>query len=235
VPQNYILSTVGPDETRELTRASRHITFSHGDILGHDHTPIRDLFFPSSGMVSIVVELEDGECVETAMVGYRGVLGSAAAFGGDEHVGTGFGQIPGEGWLVPRARAIALCERNGAFRHLLFRQEQYMLAQAQQTAACNGRHMLSRRLASWLLRARAITGSDQLGLTQEYLAHMLGVQRATVSVAAAALADTGAIDYRRGRVQIRDADLLGAHACECHRALAERRTRLFSCDSPVPA
>lgn len=233
--RNDILSTLTPPEGGELRSAARHIKFVHGDILGQDNAPISDVFFPSSGMVSVVVEFADGECVETAMLGYRGALGAAAAFGATEHIATGFGQIPGDGWLVPGAMVIALSERNGRFRQSLFRQEQYLQAQAQQTAACNGRHTLQRRLASWLLRARAIAGSDHLGLTQEYLAQMLGVQRASVSGAASLLADTGAIEYRRGRVEIRDVDLLGSHACACHSMLAARRERLFACENALPA
>lgn len=146
--RNDILSTLAPHESDELQSAARHIRFGHGDIIGQDSTPISDVFFPSSGMVSVVVEFADGECVETAMLGYRGALGGATAFGGTEYIATGFGQIPGEGWLVPGGKVIALCERDARFRHALFRQEQYLAAQAQQTAACNGRHTLQRRLAS---------------------------------------------------------------------------------------
>jgi len=163
---NNILSAIEASDRAELTNAGHHITFGHGDVLGQRDEAIDHVFFPVSGMVSVVVELEDGECVETAMLGHRGALGGALAFGATEHAATGFGQIAGEGWLVPGGRVVDICQRSERLRDLLFRQEQFLLSQAQQTAACNGRHTLPRRVASWLLRARAVVGSDKLGLTQ---------------------------------------------------------------------
>jgi len=173
---------------------------------------------------------EDVDRIEAGMVGRRGMIGGSALFGGRTHLCTSFAQLPGNGWIIKAADLIELAERSAGIRDLIFSNEQYTLSQAQQTAACNAKHRIPQRLATWILRAQFDTGEDELLLTQEFLAQMLGVQRASVSMFAGALQDKGLIFYRRGRVRVLDGEGLAREACECHATLRNRHRSLFEAE-----
>jgi CRP-like cAMP-binding protein len=224
---NSILSRLASEDCQSLLRRAERVRFEREAVLAEIGSPIERVLFPLSGMVSIVVELTDGARTECAMLGARGALGALAAFGAERHTATAICQIPGECWSVPAVDVAELAGQNGDFRGLLLWQEQFLQAQAQQTAACNARHNVSERLASWLLRSREAIGSDKVTLTQEVMAQMLGVQRASVSMSAGRLAAAGAIEYTRGRIQILDAQKLADSACECHDALKQCHRSLF--------
>jgi CRP-like cAMP-binding protein len=224
---NDILSRLHRSHPDFVTRQARQVSYVHGDIVGEAGAPIEDVLFPSSGMISLVVDLADGDRIEAGMVGRRGMVGSSALFGSRTHLTTAFAQLPGSGWSMRASDLIELADREPGVRELFFRNEQYTLAQAQQTAACNAKHRIPQRLAAWILRAHYDSGEDELLLTQEYLAQMLGVQRASVSMFAGGLQDKGLIFYRRGRVRILDRAGLEAEACECHATLRGRHSRLF--------
>lgn len=224
---NRVLTALEPRLARELASAGQRVSFLQGDVFCKAGDPIRDVFFPTSGMISAVVELENGIGVEVAMLGSHCVLGGAAVFGGDEHITRAVGQIPGTGLLIPVSKIIEASVRNARLRGLVSRHEQFLLVQAQQTAACNSEHTVQQRLAGWLLRAAFATDGNELFVTQECLAQMLAVQRGSICIAACVLAETKAIDYRRGRITILDPAALDVHACECHRTLAKHWGRLF--------
>jgi CRP-like cAMP-binding protein len=232
---NHLLSFLHSRCPDIVGHRARQLSFVHGDVIGEAGRAIEHVFFPSSGMISIVVELRDGGRVEAAMVGRRGAIGASVVFGGREHLNTSFAQLPGNGWSLAAADVIELANRDKEVRTVLFDNEQYLLAQAQQTAACNARHVIPQRLATWILRATDATGGDELTLTQEYLAQMLGVQRASVSMFAGSLQDKGLIFYRRGRVRVLDPHGLEQQACECHAALRRQHARLFEADIHQPA
>jgi CRP-like cAMP-binding protein len=223
---NHILSQMGSSREVLLARAER-VWFERENVFSGPGSTIERVIFPLSGLISLVVELADGERVECAMLGAGGALGALAAFGAERHTATAIGQIPGECWSVPATLVAEVADQDSNFRGLLLRQEQFLQAQAQQTAACNAKHIISERLAGWLLRSRHALGSDEVSLTQEAMAQMLGVQRASVSGAASFLAAEGAIEYKRGRIQIVDAETLAQTACECHRALEQCHRTLF--------
>src|SRR5947209_18619827 len=109
-------------------------------------------FFPRSGRICLVVELQEGDRIEVAMGGPSGALGCAAVFGA-RHIGTAFAQLPGRAWAMRVEDLMDIATASDEFRELIFAQEQYLLAQAQQTAACNAKHTIMHRLCSWLLRA----------------------------------------------------------------------------------
>jgi CRP-like cAMP-binding protein len=225
--QNDILARIHQAHPDFVTRRARQISYVHGDVFGETGGAIQDVLFPSSGMISLVVDLADGNRIEAGMVGRRGMIGSSALFGGSTHLCTSFAQLPGQGWAIRTEDLVDLAERAPEIRDLMFRNEQYTLSQAQQTAACNAIHRIPQRLATWILRARFDSGDDELLLTQEFLAQMLGVQRASVSMFAGALQDKGLIFYRRGRVRILDREGLEREACECHATLRKRHVKLF--------
>jgi CRP-like cAMP-binding protein len=204
------------------------VSYSHGDTFGETGRAIEDIFFPCSGLVSVVVDLRNGNLIETAMVGRDGLVGAAAAFGAATHVSTNIGQIPGTGWSMRAADLIEIAADDANIRAVLFAHEQFLLAQAQQTAACNARHLIPQRLATWLLRACEITDATELQVTQAFLAQMLGVQRASISVYAHELQENGSIEIRRGHVKVHDRTALATFACECHACLRMQHARAFS-------
>lgn len=227
VHHNQILSRLNGIHADYIGRRAREVSFVHGDIIGKTGQTIEDVIFPRSGMISLVVDLRTGGRIESAMIGCLGVIGGASLFGADVHTSTAFAQLPGTGWVLKASDLSELAERSPEVRRLMFRNEQYLLAQAQQTAACNAKHRIPQRLATWIVRAQHASGENEFLLTQEYLAQMLGVQRASVSMFAGALQDKGLIFYRRGRVRIIDRSGLEAEACECHDTLHRQHAHLF--------
>ena len=198
-----------------------------GDVFAEPGLPIERAIFPESALLSVVVTLNDGAQVEAAMIGPTGMFGAAAIFGAKQHVSTVVAQLPGRASAVSPRDLTEIASECPEFRRLILAQERYLLAQAQQTAACNATHSIAQRVCTWLLRAQDEAGRDEFLVTQEMLAKMLGVQRASVSMFAGQLQEQGLVQYRRGRLQITDADGLAAHACECHRAVRSHRERLF--------
>jgi CRP-like cAMP-binding protein len=226
--ENRLLSALNQAHPDLLRNRLRPIDFVHGDILAEAGSPISQAIFPRSGLISVVVDLQEGDRIEVAMVGPSGALGAAAVFGATHHLGTSFAQLPGRAWAMRPEDLIDVAAASAEFRQLMFAQEQYLLAQTQQMAACNAKHTIMHRLCSWLLRAHDAAGGGELLLTQENLAQMLGVQRASVSMFASQLQDKGLVQYRRGRLHIADADGLAAHSCECRSALRRHQKRLFA-------
>jgi CRP-like cAMP-binding protein len=184
-------------------------------------------YFPISGLASIVAYMSDGTAVEMGLVGRDGMLGVPALFGSGVASHTAF--VQGEGSAL-RIAATALREelaRGGALHQLLSRYAEFCLADVGQLAACNALHPLSARCARWLLRARDGLGSDRFGLTHEFLAMMLGVRRAGVTVAANGLREAGLIEYQNGQMTILDGPKLEAAACECYGFVVRERDRLL--------
>lgn len=210
-----------------LRNSARPVSYIHGDLLGEFGRQIQNVVFPCSGMISMVVALPDGDRIESAMVGHHGAVGIEAFFGLPYHINTGLAQIPGDGWSLRVADVAQVVENDVDLRRILFRCQEFQLAQAQQTAACNAKHHIARRLASWLLRAQHASGDEELRLTQEFLAQMLGVQRASISMMAGTLQEDGLIVYRRGKIRIRDRDGLERQSCGCHRSLHEQQALLL--------
>ena len=183
-----------------LRNRAKAFSYVHGDVVGELGSPIHDIVFPRAGMISVVIELPNGDRVESAMIGADGAVGLGALFGSEVHTNANVAQIPGDGLRVRAEEVKDAINADPALAGFVFRSYEYLLVQAQQTAACNAKHQIGQRLASWLLRAQAACCDQELALTQDFMAQMLGVQRATVSVTAAALQESGAdiISARKG-------------------------------------
>ena len=200
-------------------------SFGHGDVIAEAGQPIEDVWFVNSGMLSVIVPLQTGEAIEAGVVGADEVFGASGAFGMHFHINTAVGQMPGSAFVIACAALKKAVARSTTLSHALAAQEQFLLAQAQQTAACNARHAIPQRLATWLLRVRDRSQRDELNLTQEFLSQMLGVQRASVSIAAAQMQQSGLIRYKRGNVRIMDLQGLEQAACECYSAVRDQYQR----------
>jgi CRP-like cAMP-binding protein len=228
LPPNGFLQSLSPGDF-ELLRPHlqavklplAHILFDQGDIIKH-------VYFPIGGVVSFVVALADGQQIEAGMIGKDGVVGTPAALDGAKSLNRAIVQVADEGFMIDIAPIKAAVAASRSIRVKLYQHDQLMLAQAQQSAACNAVHQIEERLCRWILRTRDLVQSDKLNLTQEFLAQMLGVRRTSVTLAARHLQALGLIKYRRGHIAILDQDGLEEAACECYEAVRTQQARMLS-------
>jgi CRP-like cAMP-binding protein len=197
-----------------------------GEILHRAEEPVTQLYFPSSGVVSLVVGLANGQFVEAGMFGRNSVIGGSAALDGPTALTQAIGQVGGSGVAAGVDAVKRIVAESETFRIAMVQHQETVLTQAQQVAACNAVHELEERLSRWLLQVRDLIRSDELPLTQEFLAQMLGVQRSSVTLTARKLQEAGLIDYRRGRIRIRDVTGLHESSCECYAAINAHFLRL---------
>ena len=225
---NRLLASLPADA---FSAISPHLTIGElkfGDVVANAGSPIRQVYFPYSGVISLVVELEVGTMVETAMVGRDGVLNAAPALDGKVSLNKGIVQSAGSAGTIEVNRFRRLANEFEPFRSLLMRHEQVLFAQSQQSAACNASHSVEARMCRWLLFMRDLAGNDDLMLTQEFLAQMLSVQRPSVSIVASPLQKAGLIKYSRGRMRLLDVKGLEKRACECYGTVKAHYQRLLS-------
>jgi CRP-like cAMP-binding protein len=199
---------------------SRRILFNVGDV-------VDAVYFPTSAVVSLVVALSTGEMVEGAMVGKDGVVGVSAALDSKIALSQAIVQLSGEAFVCDAVAFKGIAMQSERLLSLLFRHEQAVFAQAQQSTACMASHDIRSRLCRWLLRARDLSGSDSLNFTQEFLAEMLGVRRTSVTFDAHALQQAGLIKYARGKIQIVNVDGLHEGACECYETVRSQYAKLL--------
>jgi CRP-like cAMP-binding protein len=223
---NQVLSAL-PYADFELMRPHlRSIELVHQTVLARAGEPLTHVYFPLSGIISLVVRLAKGATVEVAMIGRDSVFGGSTALDGGIAPNDAIVQLAGAASIIDALELRKVADQSPAIRTALIRHEQALFAQALQSAACNASHSVEARMSRWLLRARDVSGSDELTLTQEFLAQMLGVQRSSVSVVANTLQRAGLIRYARGRIEITNVDGLMQSACECYEAVKAHYDRL---------
>jgi CRP-like cAMP-binding protein len=209
-------------------KAALRIEYKAGALLAEAGTALTVAIFPVKGVLGSNVPLEPASGIQVGFYGRRSVVGGGSGFGATLHLTSTVAQMSGKGWSLPSGILIEAVAKHRSFRELLGRHEQFMLFQAQQIAACNGRHSTRQRLATRLLQIHDFCGEQQLYVTQDTLADWLGVQRTALSAAAASLKDKGLIDYRRGCISLIDeAGLLG-QACECAARFRTQASRFLA-------
>jgi CRP-like cAMP-binding protein len=206
----------------------RIVELARGAVLHDAGEPFEHVYFPHSGMVSVVTIMRNGATVETATLGRTGVIGGTAAFGAHRAVGRSIVQLPGTASRLPAARFHAAAQESQAIRELAVRYNDLLIAQIQQSVACNALHTLEARLCRWLLQTHDCVDGDTIPLTQEFLGQMLGVRRTSVTLAARLLQSAGLIRYRRGHIQVVDRAGLEDAACECHGVIKEHTDEVFA-------
>ena len=172
------------------------------------------------------VDLDDGSSIETGMIGNDGAFGAGLALDSKVSLHKVMVQVPGWATVVDAEHLKAVALSSPDFLALLLKYDQFFLGQVQQTTACNALHSVEQRMCKWLVRMHDLVG-DELPLTQEFLAQMMGVRRTSVTGVATQLQKEGLISYRRGRIQILSMALVESRACECHRAVREQYVELF--------
>lgn len=227
---NCLLAALPREEHDKLRPFLRETELRRGEILLEAGEAFELICFPSRAVVSLVSAMDDGTVVETATIGREGAFGFAALFGGTVAMARYVVQMPGAASLIPRSRIQRLTDADGGMRTLrsLFDAwGQAFVAQVLQSVACNAAHTVEQRLCRSLLMAHDRHGDDALPLTQELLAQMLGVRRASVTQAAGSLQERGLIRYRRGMIRILDRTGLERHCCECYGTVRNIHTRLL--------
>ena len=198
-----------------------------GTLLQETDEAVEFVYFPNTGMVSLLIVMADGFAVESATVGNEGAFNASSALADRIAGSRAVVQMPLTATRVSVSDFLVLHNDNQSFRQLIARSNEMLLNQFQQTAACNALHLVEARCARWLLQSLDKVKTGSLPLTQEFLANMLAVRRSTVNEAAKQLQSEGLIDYRRGNIEVIDRAGLEARACECYRALVIRRKRLL--------
>jgi CRP-like cAMP-binding protein len=196
-------------------------------VLGEAGAALRHVYFPHAGSVSVTVGLSEGQTIEVAMLGRDSVVGGGAALANGIATADAVVLFPGAASMLEIATFRAVAAASPRFRSLMIRHEQALLAHVQQSLLCNTHHPVEARLARWLLRARDLSDSEILPLTQEHLAQMMGVRRNAISLVAHALQRAGIIHYSRGQIEITDLNALAATSCSCYAAVKASQARLL--------
>jgi CRP-like cAMP-binding protein len=213
---NAILDAMSDDGFAAISHQLEIVELSVRQTLYEDGASPNEVYFPIDCVISIVTTMKDGAAIETATVGYEGMCGAQAALGAQAMFGRWFCQIPGRAYKMSLPLFLAAYERDAHLRLTVGRYLQAVIDVLSQSVACNRLHLVSQRCARWLLMSADRVRSADFPLTHEALATMLGVRRAGVSVAAAALQAAGFLSYRRGRFHMIDLDGLESAACECY-------------------
>lgn len=226
--RNRVLSAFEKADVAALIPDMREVTWGPGELLYEVSGPVDAAHFPSSAGLSVVSVMADGAAVECATVGSESAVGLLPALSGGVSSNRTFVQLAGSGISIPAAALRKRAVENPSLFDVLLRYAQVVIAQEEQSVACNALHDAEPRLARWILLNQDRLATRVLPLTQDYLAVMLGVQRTTVSAAASQLRDEGLIRYSRGQLEILDRPGLEGRACECYDALRRLHTRLLA-------
>jgi CRP-like cAMP-binding protein len=226
--ENRLLRALPADQYARILDHLEPVEFSARHVLWQPNAVIHSLYFPRTCVVSLLTPLSDEQPVESATVGREGMAGTAVVLGVRMTNTHALVQVPGSAARMDARRFLEQERHNdGVLFSLLLRYAQVLLEQTSQSVACNRRHSIEERCARWLLMTHDRVGADEFPLTQDFLAFMLGVRRASVTVAAGMLQQAGLIRYRRGRIAILDREGLEAASCECYAVIERNYERLF--------
>lgn len=225
--QNQLLSSLPSEELKYLHPHMEQVSLSHGQPIILPYEPIPFVYFPLNSLLSLVTMMEDGSTVEAGSIGREGMAGLPFLLDAGMTPSQTLTQIPGQAVRVKAKIIKEAFDAGGALQKILYRYIHTTIVLGSQTAACNRLHQIEARLCRWLLMSSDGVGSEELLLTQEFLATMLGVRRAGVSEAASQLMGKGLIRYQRGRIQIVDRKSLETAACECYGVVRAEYERLF--------
>jgi len=196
-----------------------HVVYESGRLLDH-------VYFPTSAIISLLYVMEDGASAEIAVVGNEGLVGISLFMGGETTPSRAVVQSAGHAFRLAAQYLRAEFSRAGSMQHLLLRYTQSLITQMAQTAVCNRHHSVDQQLCRWLLLSLDRLKSDELVMTQELIANMLGVRREGVTAAAGKLQKAGVINYARGHIKVINRPKLEAMSCECYQVVKRECDRL---------
>jgi CRP-like cAMP-binding protein len=204
------------------------VTLKLGEVLYESGEQLKHVYFPTNSIVSLLYVMKDGASAEIAVVGNEGILGISLFMGGETTPSRAVVQSEGHGYRLSSQHLKREFNRGGPMMHLLLRYTQALITQMSQTAVCNRHHSVDQQLCRWLLLSLDRLSSDELTMTQELIANMLGVRREGVTESAGKLRDAGVIAYSRGHIKVLDRLKLEEHVCECYAVVKKEFDRLLS-------
>jgi CRP-like cAMP-binding protein len=215
---NRLLNRLSKNEYKCLIRSEKAVSLAHGDMVYREDSlgGLSHVYFPTSGMISLTVLMEDGREVEAGTIGNEGMIGLSVAQGLDFSPTKAIAQISGEGLRIPVSVFLKAMKLGGTLDKLVRRYSAYSQRYANQTVACNLLHSAKQRVCRWLLMCRDRVEKEEFVLTHEFLAEMLGVRRQTVTVIAGTLQTAGLITYHRGTIRILNRKGMEDISCECY-------------------
>lgn len=225
--QNHLLAALPAADFERLQPQLKVVPLALGEALYEPGIGLRYVYFPTNSIVSLLYVMADGASAEIAVVGNEGVIGVSLFMGGETTPSRAVVQSAGHAYRLTGQVLKEEFTRAGAMQHLLLRYTQALLTQMAQTAVCNRHHSLDQQLCRWLLLSLDRLASNELVMTQELIANMLGVRREGVTEAAGNLQHAGLIHYSRGRITVLDRVGLEARTCECYAVVKTECDRLL--------
>jgi CRP-like cAMP-binding protein len=237
--QNQLLAALPEAEWARWLAHMEPVDMPLGKVLYESGRRLTHVYFPTTSIVSLLYVMEDGASAEIAVVGHEGLVGVSLFMGGESTTSRAVVQSAGHAFRLKAALMMQEFNRAGPVLHLLLRYTQALITQMAQTAVCNRHHSLDQQLCRWLLLSLDRLESNDLVMTQELIANMLGVRREGVTEAAGQLQAAGLIEYRRGRITVLDRPRLEQRTCECYAVVKNEYDRLLpplaASRPPIPA
>src|ERR1700738_3012105 len=224
---NHLLAALADDQWQRWIRHLEHFEMPLGQVLYEPGTTLSHVYFPTTAIVSLLYVMQNGESAEIAVVGNEGVVGVSLFMGGESTSSRALVQSAGGGFRLTAQLMKKEFDRAGPVLHLLLRYTQALITQMAQTAACNRHHTLDQQLCRWLLLSLDRLRGNELVMTQELIANMLGVRREGVTEGALKLQHAGLIRYARGHISVLDRDGLQKRSCECYAVVKKEYDRLL--------
>jgi CRP-like cAMP-binding protein len=225
--QNHLLAALPPSDFERISSHLELIRMPLGQAIYESGGRLQHVYFPTTSIVSLLYVLADGASAEIAVVGNEGVLGVALFMGGETTPSRAVVQSEGYGYRLKSQLLKDEFKRAGPMMYLLLRYTQALITQMAQTAVCNRHHSIDQQLCRWLLLSLDRLSDNELTMTQELIANMLGVRREGVTEAAGKLRDEGIIEYHRGVIKILSRPKLEHKVCECYAVVKKEFDRLL--------
>ncbi|MFZ4550446.1 MAG: Crp/Fnr family transcriptional regulator [Aquabacterium sp.] len=225
--KNGLLSVLPEPDWMSIQHHLEYVEMPLGQVIYESGSTQKYVYFPCTSIVSLLYVMEDGASAEIAVVGHEGIVGISLFMGGDSTPSRAVVQSAGYGYRLKAPDLKAAFDHGGAIMHVLLRYTQALITQMAQTAVCNRHHSLEKQLCRWLLLSLDRLSSNELSMTQELIANMLGVRREGVTEAAIKLQKLGLISYARGHIVVHSRAGLEARTCECYGVVKKEYDRLL--------
>jgi CRP-like cAMP-binding protein len=225
--KNRLLAALPQAEATRWSSLLESVDLTLGQVLYESGSTLSHVYFPTTAMISLLYVMENGASAEIAVVGNEGIVGISLFMGGESTSGRALVQSAGKGLRLKAQLLKQEFNRTGPVLHLLLRYTQALITQMAQTAVCNRHHSLDQQLCRWLLLSLDRLEGNDLMMTQELIANMLGVRREGVTESALKLQNAGLIQYARGHIAVLDRPGLEKRSCECYAVVKKEYERLF--------
>lgn len=224
--RNRLLASLKAEDFSLLARHFREIPIEQGQFVQERGERVDAVYFPQSGMISLIVEMPEDRTIEIGTVGSEGAVGLTAGLGSRVGSVTALVQVTGNALCISASRFRTAASQSQPLRDMIIRYTELQMGQIEQTAACNALHEVPARLCRWLLQTSDKINDNTIPFTREFLGNMLGVQRGTITVAAAKFEAAGLIETRRGRIKLLNKKALKKEACSCYEFINRHIDRL---------